>query len=180
MDLEQLTTINIKTDKVKDIADHCNKLLSQNKKVEEAELALQEAKAEQTRLSEEVIPALMSEAGVSRLDLEDGSSVKVSPYYYAKIPEERKADAFEWLRKNNAGDLVKNNLTLSFGKGEDSEAAKIKAELESKGLVVDQKEDVHWQTLRGFVRDQIEKGVNIPSDLFGLYISQKTKITTNN
>jgi len=179
MDLEQLTNVNIDTTKTKDIAKRCNELISQNKKVDEAVQALKDAKAEQSRLSEEVIPALMSEAGVSRIDLEDGSVVKVSPYYYAKIPEDKRADAFEWLRENNFGDLVKNNITVSFSKGEDSKAVQLKAELESKGLVVDQKEDVHWQTLRGFVREQIEKNNNIPSDLFGLYISQKTSIKTN-
>ena len=180
MNLEQLTTINIDTEQTKDIAKLCNELISQNRKVEEAELALKEAKAEQLRLSEDVIPAKMSEAGISALKLEDGSSVEVSPYYSAKIPEDKKADAFQWLRDNNFGDLVKNNLTVSFGKGEDSDAQKLKSELESKGLVVDQKEDVHWQTLRGFVREQIEKNKNIPSDLFGLYIAQRTKIKTNN
>jgi hypothetical protein len=75
--------------------------------------------------------------------------------------------------------LVKNNLTLSFNKGEDSDAARIKAELEAKGLVVDQKEDIHWQTLRGFVKEQIEKNKTIPSDLFGLYVANRTKIKTN-
>ena len=179
MDLEQLTNVNIDTTKTKDIAKRCNELITQNKKVDEAEQALKDAKAEQSRLSEEVIPALMSEAGVSRIDLEDGSVVKVSPYYYAKIPEDKRADAFEWLRKNNFGDLVKNNITVSFSKGEDSKAVQLKAELESKGLVVDQKEDVHWQTLRGFVRRQIEKNNNIPYDLTRLYISQKISIKTN-
>jgi len=180
MNLEQLTTINIDTEQTKDIAKLCNELISQNRKVEEAELALKEAKAEQLRLSEDVIPAKMSEAGISALKLEDGSSVEVSPYYSAKIPEEKKSDAFKWLRDNNFGDLVKNNLTVSFGKGEDSDAQKLKSELESKGLVVDQKEDVHWMTLREFVREQIEKNKNIPSDLFGLYIAQRTKIKTKN
>jgi hypothetical protein len=45
----------------------------------------------------------MSEAGISMLKLEDGSSVEVAPYYYAKIPEDKKADAFKWLRENNFG-----------------------------------------------------------------------------
>jgi len=179
MNLEQLTTINIDTKQTKDIANLCNELISQNKKVEDAEQALKNAKSEQTRLSEEVIPAVMSEAGISMLKLEDGSSVEVAPYYYAKIPEDKKADAFKWLRENNFGDLVKNNVTVSFGKGEDSDAVKLKAELESKGLVVDQKEDIHWMTLRGFVKEQTEKNKNIPSDLFGLYVANRTKIKTN-
>ena len=83
------------------------------------------------------------------------------------------------MRENNHGDLIKNNLSVSFGKGEDADAVKLKESLEKQGLVVDQKQDVHWQTLRGFVKEQIEKNKTIPSETFGLYIANRTKIKTN-
>ena len=179
MNLEQLTTINIKTGEVKEISEACNKLTSQNQKVETLEKSLKEAEEEARRLSEEVIPTLMQQAGVSSIKLDNGTSVEVSPYYYAKISEDRKAEAFQWLRENDHGDLIKNNVSVSFGKGEDSNAVNLKTELESKGLVVDQKQDVHWQTLRGFVKEQIEKNKTLPSETFGLYIANRTKIKTN-
>ena len=179
MNLEQLTTINIKTDEVKEISEACNKLTSQNQKVETIQKSLKEAEEEARRLSEEVIPTLMQQAGVSSIKLDNGTSVEVSPYYYAKISEDRKAEAFQWLRENDHGDLIKNNVSVSFGKGEDSNAVNLKSELEAKGLVVDQKQDVHWQTLRGFVKEQIEKNKTIPSETFGLYIANRTKIKTN-
>jgi 16S rRNA C1402 N4-methylase RsmH len=179
MNLEQLTTINIKTDEVKEISEACNKLTSQNQKVETIQKSLKEAEEEARRLSEEVIPTLMQQAGVSSIKLDNGTSVEVSPYYYAKISEDRKAEAFQWLRENDHGDLIKNNVSVSFGKGEDSNAVKLKSELEAKGLVVDQKQDVHWQTLRGFVKEQIEKNKTLPSETFGLYIANRTKIKTN-
>ena len=179
MNLEQLTTINIKTDEVKEISEACNKLTSQNQKVETIQKSLKEAEEESRRLSEEVIPTLMQQAGVSSIKLDNGTSVEVSPYYYAKISEDRKAEAFQWLRENDHGDLIKNNVSVSFGKGEDSNAVNLKTELESKGLVVDQKQDVHWQTLRGFVKEQIEKNKTLPSETFGLYIANRTKIKTN-
>jgi|TARA_R110000744_G_scaffold224149_1_gene342772 16S rRNA C1402 N4-methylase RsmH len=179
MNLEQLTTINIKTDEVKEISEACNKLTSQNQKVETLEKSLKEAEEEARRLSEEVIPTLMQQAGVSSIKLDNGTSVEVSPYYYAKISEDRKAEAFQWLRENDHGDLIKNNVSVSFGKGEDSNAVNLKSELEAKGLVVDQKQDVHWQTLRGFVKEQIEKNKTLPSETFGLYIANRTKIKTN-
>ena len=94
------------------------------------------------------------------------------------MPEDKKIEAFKWLRDNNHGDLIKNNVSVSFGKGEDSDAVKLKAELEKQGLVVDQKQDIHWQTLRGFVREQMEKNQNIPSEMFGLYVANRTKLTT--
>tara|TARA_R110001592_G_scaffold30608_6_gene109289 strand:- start:6445 stop:6987 length:543 start_codon:yes stop_codon:yes gene_type:complete len=180
MNLEQLTNISIKTNEVKEISEACNKLTSQNKLVEDTEKLLKEQQEESRRLSEEVVPTLMQQAGVSKLTLDDGTSVEVSPYYYAKIQEAKKEEAFRWLRENSHGDLIKNNLSISFGKGEDSSAVKLKTELESKGLVVDQKQDVHWQTLRGFVKEQIEKNKTIPSETFGLYIANRTKIKTNN
>ena len=142
MNLEQLTTINIKTDEVKEISQACQKLTSQNKKVEDLQNLLKQEEEESRRLSEEVIPTLMQQAGVSSIKLEDGSSVEVSPYYYAKITEDKKGEAFDWLRQNNFGDLIKNNVSVSFGKGEDSNAAELKAILEAKGLVVDQKQDI--------------------------------------
>ena len=179
MDLEQLTTVNIKTDEVKEISEACNKLTSQNQKVETIQKSLKEAEEEARRLSEEVIPTLMQQAGVSSIKLDNGTSVEVSPYYYAKISEDKKAEAFQWLRENDHGDLIKNNVSVSFGKGEDSNAVNLKSELEAKGLVVDQKQDVHWQTLRGFVKEQIEKNKTLPSETFGLYIANRTKIKTN-
>tara|TARA_R110000868_G_scaffold106883_2_gene292777 strand:+ start:599 stop:1141 length:543 start_codon:yes stop_codon:yes gene_type:complete len=179
MNLEQLTTINIKTDEVKEISEACNKLTSQNQKVETIQKSLKEAEEESRRLSEEVIPTLMQQAGVSSIKLDNGTSVEVSPYYYAKISEDKKAEAFQWLRENDHGDLIKNNVSVSFGKGEDSNAVNLKSELEAKGLVVDQKQDVHWQTLRGFVKEQIEKNKTLPSETFGLYIANRTKIKTN-
>ena len=113
MDLEQLTTVNIKTDEVKEISQACTKLTSQNKKVEDLQNLLKEEQEEARRLSEEVIPTLMQQAGVSSIKLEDGSSVTVSPYYYAKIPEDKKHDAYSWLRDNNFGDLIKNNVSAN-------------------------------------------------------------------
>jgi len=179
MNLEQLTTINIKTDEVKEISEACNKLTSQHQKVETIQKSLKEAEEESRRLSEEVIPTLMQQAGVSSIKLDNGTSVEVSPYYYAKISEDKKVEAFKWLRENDHGDLIKNNVSVSFGKGEDSNAVNLKTELEAKGLVVDQKQDVHWQTLRGFVKEQIEKNKTLPSETFGLYIANRTKIKTN-
>lgn len=177
MNLEQLTSISIKTDEVKEISEACKKLTSQNEKVEELEKQKKEAEEEQRRLSEEVIPTLMQQAGVSAITLDDGTSVQVSPYYYAKISEANKDDCFKWLRDNNHGDLIKNNLSVSFGKGEDANAVNLKSSLEKQGHVVDQKQDVHWQTLRGFVKEQIEKNKTIPSEMFGLYIANRTKLT---
>ena len=41
-----------------------------------------------------------------------------------------------------------------------------------------QAEKVEPMTLKAFVREQIEKGKDVPADLFGVYVATRTKITT--
>ena len=40
------------------------------------------------------------------------------------------------------------------------------------------KEKVEPMTLKAFVREQVESGKKLPFDLFGVYIANKTKLTT--
>jgi hypothetical protein len=87
-------------------------------------------------------------------------------------------EAFNWLRDNGHGDLIKNNVTLTFGRSEDAIAKQLVDELQQKGHNVKQAEKVEPMTLKAFVKEQIQKGKNVPSDLFGVYIANKTKITT--
>jgi hypothetical protein len=179
MDLEQLSKeITIDTSVSQDIAELCNKLLDVQKEVTTLEDKLKKKKEEELKLSEQDIPNLMQKAGVAALKLTDGSSVEIKPYYGARIPTSRTDEAFDWLRENNYGDLIKNNVTLTFGRNEDNVAKTLVDELRQKGHNVKQAEKVEPMTLKAFVREQIEKGKNVPADLFGVYVATRTKITT--
>ena len=179
MDLEQLSKeITIDTSVSQDIAELCNKLLDVQKEVTTLEDKLKKKKEEELKLSEQDIPNLMQKAGVAALKLTDGSSVEIKPYYGARIPASRTDEAFDWLRENNYGDLIKNNVTLTFGRNEDNVAKTLVDELRQKGHNVNQAEKVEPMTLKAFVREQIEKGKNVPADLFGVYVATRTKITT--
>ena len=50
------------------------------------------------------------------LKLADGRHLKVSNYYGASIKDTKKEAAFSWLRDNGFGDLIKNQVSCSFGK----------------------------------------------------------------
>jgi len=179
MDLEQESlNIQVNTGASKDIAESCNKLLNVQKEVEELEEALKKKKAEETFLSEQEIPNRMQEAGLSMLKLTDGSVVEIKPFYAAKIPATKTEEAFKWLRDNGHDAMIKNNVSLTFGKSEDNIAKSLVDELRQKGHNVKQVEKVEPMTLKGFVREQIQSGKSVPNDLFGVYIANKTKITT--
>ena len=179
MDLEQESTlINVDTDKVKSISELCNRLLDLQEQARRIEENLKSKNDEIRVLSEQEIPNLMQEAGVSEFKLADGSSVSIKPFYAAKIPVSKTDEAFQWLTGNGYWDLIKNTVSLNFGKSEDNLANSLVEDLKSKGHNVSQKKKVEPQTLKAFVKEAIQNGQNVPMDLFGVYISNKTTIKT--
>ena len=179
MDLEAESIVRIDLAMSMNITDSCKKLLETQKKIEATEEELKKLKDVETTLSEQTIPNLMQQAGVELIKLEGGVSVEVKPFYSARIPASKSEEAFQWLRDNGHGDLIKNQVSLEFGMKQDNEAKSIVEELKSKGLPVKQKTTVHPSSLRGFVREQIQDlGKDVPAELFGTYVANKTKITT--
>ena len=178
MDLEEMSTqISVDNSQIDSLSKLCEELQAVQINVTELEDKIKEKKEEERKLSEERIPNMMHEMGVSLIKLNNGAAVQIKPFYAAKIPTDRVDEAFQWLRDNGQGDLIKNNITLTFGKSQDEQAKNLVDELRNKGHNVSQVEKVEPMTLKAFVKEQIEKGAKIPSDLFGVYTANKTKIT---
>ncbi len=178
MDLEAESTIQVDAAVSLDIAQSCNKLLETQKKMAAIDEQLKTLKATEATLSGQTIPNLMHKAGLSLIKLKDGSAVEVKPFYAARIPLSKVGEAFTWLRDNGHGDVIKNNVLVTFRRQQDNEAKSLVAELREKGHNVKQAEKVESMTLKAFVREQIQDGKNVPADLFGVYVASKTKITT--
>ena len=177
IDIEKMSNIDLSQDSVKSISDKCNELKSLRKEIEDEEEKLSTLKNKARDLEERTIPEMMQEAGVSLLKLSDGSTVEVKPFYAAKIPESRIDEAFGYLRSNGFEDLIKNTVTASFGRGQDNQVSELISVCEKFGFNYNKKEKVEPMTLKAFVKDQIESGKELPFDLFGVYIANKTKIT---
>jgi hypothetical protein len=138
-----------------------------NKKEEE----LKSLKLQKHLMSTEQIPTMMDEMGVQRLDVEN-LSVSLKPLINASIPPTRREEAYQWLRENDLDDIIKNDVILSFGKGEDNMAGDIMYDLEQRGLHPEKKTHIHSMTLRAFIRERVEKGLPIDLDLFGAYVAR--------
>ena len=178
MDLEAESIVSVDTGMSSDIAESCNKLLETQKQIESAEEELKKLKDVETTLSEQTIPNLMQQAGISMLKLADGSSVEVKPFYSARIPESRVDEAFSWLRNKGFGDLIKNTVTTTFNRGQDNQVAELVKVCEQHGFKYLQKQKVEPMTLKAFAKEQVEKGKELPFDLFGIYIANKAKLKT--
>ena len=145
------------------------------KQIEDAENHLKALKAEKHRLSVENIPQLMDEMGVERLDV-DGVTVERKMIVSASIPAARKDEAFSWLRDNGLDDIIKNDVTCSFGKGEDNIAGDVVGLLQERGFDPKTKTHVHPSTLKAFVKERVTDGKPIDLDMFGAFISNAAQI----
>ena len=98
-------------------------------------------------------------------------------YYAASISIKNREAAYSWLRENGLGDIIKNDITVTFGRGEDNKAAEYASLAQGQGYEPVQKIGVHPQTLKAVVRERLESGREMPSDLFKTYAGNRTKIT---
>ena len=165
------------TNDAKTLSEQVVKLRDLEYKIKIAEENLKQLKKQEDLLSGEIIPTMMTEMNISTLKLADGSAIEVKPIYGASIPADKKEEAFNWLRKEGLGDLIKNEVTVSFGRNEDNKAAEYAVIAQGQGYQPTQKLKVEPMTLKALVRERIESGKDMPSDLFNVFAGNRTKIT---
>ena len=170
---EDLNSVN----DAKSLSDQVVKLKQLEDSLIEKEKELKELKRHIDLVSGEVIPTMMQEMNISTLKLADGTSVEVKPVYGASIPADKKEEAYKWLRENGLGDLIKNEITVAFGRSEDNKAQQYAVLAQGQGYEPVQKLKVEPMTLKALVRERVEAGLDMPSDLFNLFTSNRTKIT---
>jgi hypothetical protein len=126
------------------------------------------AKKEALRLIAEVaVPELMDELGMEEFTTTSGIKVKVSTKIRASISAEHQAAAFRWLRENNHEALIKREVKMQFGMGEDEIAQETIEKLD--GLPLQDKSSVHNGTLVKFITEMLEGGKPIPEELFNIH-----------
>lgn len=169
LDNVEITTIALECQKLKNIEDEISR----------TEETLKNLKTTADDIGSRVIPELLAEQGLSSIKLADGSSVTVKREYRCTLPKEddRRELAYKWLRDQNLGDIIKNNVSVTFGRGEDNKAQQLLDLAASNGFNPQQKSDVAWNTLTALFQERVESGLDMPSDVFSTWIKDKTKIT---
>ena len=170
------TDILDKSENIKSLSNEVQKMESLVKEIEGIEENLKKRKKDLDVISAEVIPTMMSEMGLSQLKLMDGSMIDVKPFYNATITVANRESAFNWLRQNGLGDIIKNEMVVSFGRGEDNKAAEYAELAKSQGLQPAQKLKVEPMTLKALVRQRIEAGQEMPTEIFSIFVGNKTTI----
>lgn len=137
---------------------------------------LEAAKLALIQVQEVDLPSALQEYGMAEIKMDDETKITIKQEYYATIKEEKRGEAFGWLINNGHGDLIKHDVTTSFTRGQDDEARRLMELLEENNVNFTDKKHVHPQTLRAFVREQIEGGNPIPLETFSVHVRQVAKI----
>ena len=166
-------------DNVNSLSDYVIQLQSLEDEVKVLEENLKRKKEAADKISEEVIPEIMQNMKLKTLKLQDGSAIEVKEIYGASIPVANREGAYKWLRDNDLGDLIKNEITVSFGRGEDNKANDYASLAEKNGYQPSQKMKVEPMTLKALYRERVESNQDLPSEHFNLFKGNKTKITRN-
>ena len=145
-------------------------------KISDLEQTLKEEKKALLKLTDEEMPSMLAEIGMSSFALDDGSTVEVKQTYGASILVDKRPEAYEWLRDHGHDDIIKNTVLCQFGRGEDDQAGAFAAFAQKQGFIPEQKTEVHPQTLRAFVKERCEAGEDFPMELFGAWVGQRAII----
>ena len=82
-----------------------------------------------------------------------------------------------WLRDNNLGDLIKNEIAARFGRNEDGKALDFAKLATANGYEVQQTLKVEPMTLKATLRELHEKGAALPpEDLFKTFVGRQAKV----
>jgi len=158
------------------VAELARRIRDHEAQIENLEQIAKDLKKELLKFTDEDMPAMLAEIGISSFALDDGSTVQVKQTYGASILVNNRPQAYDWLRDNGYDDIIKNTVLCQFGRGEDDQAHAFSAFAEREGFVPTQKTEIHPQTLRAFVKERCEAGEEFPMELFGAYVGQRAVI----
>lgn len=159
------------------LATMAEELQAVRAEIEKDTTALAEKQAREGKLKGVLIPELMDKIGMESFTMKDGSKIDVKKDIKCSLSEERKPDGLKWIRENGHGGIIKTEVAISFGKGEEEAAKRAEKVLREAGFSPSAADAVHPATLKSFVKERIEAGDNIPLTTFGVFEFKEAKIS---
>jgi hypothetical protein len=152
---EQLTTVSR-------IADQ---QLALELDIEQLTSELRTKKNLHVKVSQEDLPDAMLAMGMSSFTLRNGAAIDIKKGVDASIRVDDKPQAYEWLRENGHGAIIKNEFKVPFGAGQDEQAEQLDKFLHQINADFNAAISIHTQTLRAWARTQLEEGNPIPETI---------------
>ena len=88
------------------VAELARHIRDEEEYIASLESDLKNAKKKLLKMTDEDMPAMLAEVGISSFALDDGSTVEVKQTYGASILVNNRPQAYDWLRENGYDDII--------------------------------------------------------------------------
>lgn len=151
-------------------------LMDKERAVEAAKTILEKAEAELRQVREHDLPDLMEQFELPSFSFKDESSgavmkVSIGKEMRVSLPKDNRPAGFAWLRKNKLASIIKTDVVIAVGRDAKGLPKKIntavrKIDKTLKGVF---QEKVEPATLKATIVALLEKGINVPLDIFSVF-----------
>ena len=163
-------------EEMRTVAELANEQLRLEKLVSDRELELRTIKDQLAKVREVDLPKAFEAFSITGVKLLDDTTVNIKEEIFSGITEENKSAAFAWLEETGNDGIIKNEIKVPFGKGQDADAKVASELLTTAGFSFSNNRSVHPQTLKAFVRTQLADGEPIPTDIFSIHVKKTAEI----
>ena len=155
-------------------------------------LSIEEKKKQYREIETVILPDMMTGIGIKKFTLGDGSEITIKDVVQASLPSrgailkaqgderdaliDRNHRALDWMRANGGEAIIKNNISVDFGKGQDEIADRFVDFCKEIGMEYDRSTTVHNASLTSYIKEKLASGANVPLDLFSVYTGFKAVI----
>lgn len=131
-----------------------------------------------TKMICEAIPEAMRQLQLSEFRTDSGFRVKIKKDLIVSLSEDRRAEGIKWLESKGHGDVVKRELNVALGKGQEELERKIAESIQTNfpTAPLSAKDSVHHQTLKALLKKLALEGMVIPEIFKPLEVA-KAEIT---
>lgn len=119
-------------------------------------------RAEVNRLTLQVLPALMDEAQIKQLGLDDGTTLTRQDDVFTSISKADQEAASEWLISQGFAALVRMGFYIAVDKGDTKLQKLIRTTLTKAKIGYEEQSSVHSATLRAFGKESVDEGRQLP------------------
>jgi hypothetical protein len=171
---------------------YADEMLALEQEMEQLSEEMKKKTARYAKIQLDLLPDVMLAIGMKKFTLSSGYVVEVGDFVRGTIPTtnqiegadefdrgmlmDRRMKALTWLREQGAESLIKNQVVVLFGKGQDEDAKKFFEKIKNEGFPAKCEEEINFQTLNAYLKEALKGGKSIPADAFALFSGRKATI----
>jgi hypothetical protein len=161
----------IQDDKMKSLRALAQELADCEAKIAELTEKLEDEQRKLKDIAEERLPSMMESLGIADQTFADGLHVAVVERIFGSIPKDKQEFGFNWLDEQGKGGIIKRQFVINFGRDQTALVNKFAADLKKRKvpLNVETKLSIHPQTLLAFIKEELEKGTELPEEGFSIH-----------